>query len=75
MKQLICVVRPCKDISGEWLAHCLSHDVISQGSSIQQACEAIGEALQLCIDDDAANGRDFDDRNPAPPECWKDVTP
>ena len=67
---LVCVLTPCKDIPGEWLAHCLTTDIITQGAGLQQACEALGEALQLCAGDDADNGRDFYDRKPAPTEYW-----
>jgi len=68
---LVCVVSRCKDLSGEWLAHCLTVDVVTQGGSMQQAFEALGEALEMCREDDEANGLDFYERKPAPVEFWE----
>jgi len=73
-RPLVCVVRRCKDLPDEWLAHCLTVDVMTQGGSMQHSLEALGESLELCRKDDEARGLDFYERPPAPDEYWSDVT-
>lgn len=58
------VVEPAEDIPGEWVAHCLSFDVISQGSSPQEALDAMAEALTMTVADDPSE-------HPAPDEDWE----
>ena len=73
-RPLVCVARRCKDLPGEWLAHCLTVDVMTQGGSMQDSLAALGEALELCRADDKTRGLDFYERGPAPDEYWSDVT-
>ncbi|MFC1642845.1 type II toxin-antitoxin system HicB family antitoxin [Myxococcota bacterium] len=66
------VIFPAPDVPGEWVAHCLPIDVVSQGSSVGHAVEMIQEAVALCMLSDAQEGLDpLAVRRPAPRECWE----
>jgi predicted RNase H-like HicB family nuclease len=63
---------PAPDVPGEWVAHCLPIDVVSQGHSLEHAGEMIQEAVALCVLMDAKDGVDpLVVRRPAPPEYWE----
>jgi predicted RNase H-like HicB family nuclease len=63
---------PAPDVPGEWVAHCLPIDVVSQGHSLEHAGEMIQEAVAICVLTDAMEGLDpLAARQPAPPEYWE----
>jgi len=70
---LVCVFTPSEDIPDTWVGHCLTTDIVSQGKGIQQSVKALGEAIQMCMDDDEKKGLDFYDRKPAPAEYWEQL--
>lgn len=62
--------KPADDVPGEWIAHCLTFDIVSQGSSLLHALEMIKDAVVICVCDDLSHGRNPGDRPEAPPEAW-----
>ena len=66
------VVRPAEDLPGQWVAHCLDLDVVSQGTSLQHAVEMVGEAIGLTAVEDLIASRDPLIRR-APEEFWADL--
>ena len=66
------VVRRAPDVPGQWLAHCLELDVVSQGNSLQHAITMIREAVEIVVIDDLSKG--FDPlRRRASQEDWDDL--
>jgi predicted RNase H-like HicB family nuclease len=63
------VVIPTDDVPGEWLAHCLDLNVMSQGRSLSHALDMVIEAVDLVLEEDRKAGLDPFDRT-APPEEW-----
>jgi predicted RNase H-like HicB family nuclease len=63
------IIRPAEDIPGEWVAHCLDFDVVSQGRSPEHALDMIQEATAMTICDDLNGDRDPMVRR-APGEDW-----
>lgn len=51
------VVRPAPDVPGQWLAHCLEFDVVSQGDSVEQALRMGLEASVMVALEDLNSGR------------------
>ncbi len=49
------VVKPSKAIPGEWIAHSLEFDVVSQGSSPQHALDMMAEATFMVLTHDLEN--------------------
>jgi predicted RNase H-like HicB family nuclease len=66
------LVRPAEDVPGQWLAHCLETDVVTQGNSIEHVLEMIAEAAQMVVAEDIASGRDPYERR-APQEYWDEL--
>jgi len=64
------LVHPATDIEGEWVAHCLDYDVVSQGNSLEHALDMVIEATRLVLDDDVRSGREPAERR-APSEMWE----
>lgn len=64
------LVTPAPDIPGEWVGHCLTVDVVSQGTSVKRAFEMAAEAATLTIVGDILRGDDFTKRR-APEKDWK----
>lgn len=62
---------PSEDIPGQWVAHCLNLDIISQGNSLAHAREMIFEAVALSLTDDLVASRNPMERPSAPPEYWE----
>jgi len=58
------------EIRGQWVAHSLHLDVVSQGDSVGDAIASLEEAVAICVEDDAQGGFDLWDRGPAPDEDW-----
>lgn len=66
------VVRPSKDVKGEWESHCLDLDVVSQGRDLAHALEMVEEAAQMVLTDDLAANRDPSERC-APTKYWREL--
>ncbi len=66
------MITQSKDVPGEWVAHNLAFDVVTQGTSIQHALEMIGEASYMVVEDDLEHGRDPQSRQ-APDECFDEM--
>lgn len=62
-------VHPAEDIDGEWVAHCLDLDVVSQGNSLKNAFDMVIEATLMVVCDDLNAGRDPLERR-APKKFW-----
>lgn len=58
------------DVEGQWVAHCLNWDLVSQGDSPGHAAQMIAEAAVLAIEEDKAEGFDSAKRPSAPKELW-----
>lgn len=65
------LLSPATDVEGQWIAHCLDLDVVTQGSSLEHAALMGREAVDIVIESDAANGKDPFSRDQAPEEDWK----
>jgi predicted RNase H-like HicB family nuclease len=63
------VVSPAERVPGEWLAHCLDLNIMSQGRSLSHALDMMIEAVELVVDEDCKAGLDPFDRS-APAEDW-----
>ena len=66
------LVKPSSDVQGEWVAHCLELDVVTQGRSIQHAFQMAAEAATMVVVDDLDAKCDPLDRR-APDQCWTDL--
>ncbi|MGK4001529.1 hypothetical protein WMF31_02815 [Sorangium sp. So ce1036] len=63
-------VKPAEDVPGQWLAHCLDIDVMTQGNSLLHAVRMLFEAVVMVAMADREVGQDLRDRKPAPEEDW-----
>jgi predicted RNase H-like HicB family nuclease len=63
---------PAPDVSGEWVAHCLDFDVVTQGRSLPHTMVMAREAVTLVVLDDLENGHEPADRR-APKEFWTEM--
>ena len=62
-------VSRARDVPGEWVAHCLDFDVVTQGNSRAHALRMVREAVEIVVREDLAAGRNPHARR-APPEFW-----
>ena len=67
---MMVLVTPAASVPGQWVAHCLNLDVVTQGESIQHAFMMAREAVEQVVADDLAAGLDPLDRPSASEECW-----
>lgn len=67
------LITPAESLPGQWVAHCLNIDLVTQGNSIEHAFEMAREAVLLVVEDDLRNSLDPLDRPSAPPDCWASV--
>ena len=51
------IIYPAPDLEGQWLAHCLETDIISQGNSVADALEMMAEAIELTAAQNVKMGR------------------
>src|SRR5262245_5916267 len=65
------VISPSQDVPGQWVAHCLNLDVLSQGNSPEHAREMLADAVEMVINDDFHAGRDPLKRSAAPKEDYE----
>ncbi|MGH8750037.1 MAG: type II toxin-antitoxin system HicB family antitoxin, partial [Burkholderiales bacterium] len=63
------ILSPAQDVPGTWVAHALDFDVVTQGSSAEDALRMGFEAVAIVLSDDLRDGRD-PYRRRAPSECW-----
>lgn len=66
------LIKPSVSLKGQWVAHCLELDVVSQGNSLAHALQMAAEAVSLVVADDLSVGRNPTDRR-APEEYWKEL--
>ncbi len=64
------LIEPADDVPGQWVAHCLNLDVMSQGNSPLHARDMIAEAIALTLADDFEHHRNPWTRPSAPKEFW-----
>ena len=67
------VVRPSEELAGQWTAHCLELDIVTQGNSIGHAFEMLKEAVTMAMNDDFANNLNPRDRQSAPKNYWDEL--
>ena len=70
MREFSVLIHSAEDVPGQWIAHCLNWDLISQGDSPSHAAKSMAEVIVLAIDEDASEGLRADDRGPAPATYW-----
>jgi predicted RNase H-like HicB family nuclease len=58
------------ELPGQWVAHCLNWDLVTQGNSLEHATKMIVEAIALTIEEDHAARLDPSQRASAPEEFW-----
>jgi hypothetical protein len=63
-------VYPAPDLPGEWIAHCLDFDVVTQGRDPLHAMHMLLEAVCLVVSSDVRRGADPLDRR-ADDEDWE----
>ncbi len=61
-----------EDVPGQWLAHCLDFDIVTQGDSVEHAAEMIEDAVGITLVDDIDKGFDPQARR-APDEEWSQL--
>jgi len=66
------VAKPAEDVPGEWVAHCLEFDVVTQGRNARHAFEMASEAVAMVISDDLKASRDPSLRR-APKSFWDEL--
>lgn len=65
-------IYPAPDVRGQWVAHWLNLDIVTQGKSLEHAHRMAKEALDLCITADLQDGLDpIAVRASAPVEEWQ----
>lgn len=71
-RDVVVLVTRAEDLPGEWIAHCLTLDIVAQGDSIRTAVRAVAESLMAAVKWDVEEGIDpFEARDCAPGEYWK----
>ncbi|MFO0586766.1 MAG: hypothetical protein U0441_04475 [Polyangiaceae bacterium] len=66
-------VKRAEDVPGQWVAHCLDMDVVTQGSSISHALHMLVEAVAMSIVHDQQHGKDPFAGRRAPEEYWEEL--
>ncbi len=67
------VIKPAEDVPGVWVSHCLTLDVMSQGSSPGDALKHLMGAVFIAVGDDLLAGRDPAARGKkTPAEDWSE---
>jgi predicted RNase H-like HicB family nuclease len=64
------VIYPAPDIEGQWVAHGLETDVVTQGDSPEHALAMMADALQALAGHQAIRRRPALQLRPAPTEVW-----
>jgi predicted RNase H-like HicB family nuclease len=74
VRQFSVLVQAARDVAGQWLAHCLNWDVVTQGDSPNHAIAMMCEALDLVIEADEDDDFDSSTRPAAPIELWREFS-
>lgn len=64
------VLYPAPDLEGQWIAHGLETDVVTQGDSAEHALAMMADALQTLTTYQAVRHRPALRLRPAPKEVW-----
>lgn len=64
------VLYPAPDLAGQWIAHGLETDIVTQGDSAQHALAMMADALQGLATYQAVRRRPSLQLRPAPREVW-----
>jgi hypothetical protein len=64
------VLYPAPDLAGQWIAHGLETDLVTQGDSAEQALAMMADALQTLTTYNALRRRPTLRLRPAPTEIW-----
>jgi predicted RNase H-like HicB family nuclease len=64
------VLYPAPDLEGQWIAHGLETDVVTQGDSAEHALAMMADALQTLTTYQAVRRRPSLRLRPAPKEIW-----
>jgi predicted RNase H-like HicB family nuclease len=64
------VLYPAPDLEGQWIAHGLETDVVTQGDSAEHALAMMADALQTLTTYQAVRRRPTVRLRPAPKEIW-----
>jgi predicted RNase H-like HicB family nuclease len=64
------LIQRAADVPGQWVAHCLNVDVMSQGDSPLDARDSLLEAFQIVFEHEIDCGRNPLDRKAAPQEYF-----
>lgn len=70
VREVSVLILPASDVRGQWVAHCLNWDLVSQGDSPSHAATMITEAVVMAIEEDTKAGLDPADRPSAPQPLW-----
>jgi len=67
-------IRHAEDVPGEWVAHILDLDIVTQGRSVEHAIHMAHEAAELVVLEDLDQRRDPLVRGTtSPEECWNEL--
>lgn len=64
------VLYPAPDLAGQWIAHGLQTDIVSQGDSAEHALAMMADALQTLTIYQTVRRRPFLQLRPAPRAVW-----
>ncbi len=64
------IIYAAPDLEGQWIAHCLETDIITQGNSAPEALEMIAEAIEVIAIQNVSKGRPPIIFSNAPPEVF-----
>jgi predicted RNase H-like HicB family nuclease len=64
------VLYPAPDVKGQWIAHGLETDIVTQGDSAEHALAMMADALQTLAGQQALRRRPALRLPPAPREVW-----
>lgn len=65
------VLYPAPDVAGQWVAHGLETDVVTQGDSVEHALAMMADALDTLARHQAGQRRPLLRLRPAPAEVWE----
>lgn len=51
------IIYEAPDLAGQWIAHCLETDIVTQGNSVADAIEMMAEAIELIAVQNVSKGR------------------
>lgn len=69
--RLHAVIYPAEDLPGQWIAHCLELDVVTQGDSAEDAVAMLDDALRTLAYENLSHGQPPFQFRSAPAEDWE----